>query len=582
VAEAELLALSARVPEFQVVLLSTGPGEVILTAEQSLTVEHLRGVEIDDDPPVLGAPAKPYDPRMTDAYPAGEAPYVAPGIRPFRFKHFHNEFNYGGWHNFAMADYAVAHGFNILYPYVRESDQASHLPEGTRWLTWGGFINWHKWFAEHGLPEARYDLLVDKDLAKIHTEEGKFDRPGDPTTLKTRGDYLMIDMEHPVLPPDRLRQQSWYPDDVAEADKTSFEGRYYDGYAQTYISAVTAARDQGWRNISLYGWAPYGRTWGGLETPDVDPGADHAWKMFGRQIYDAVDLVNNSVYCFYWSSKNVAYTLANIDSNMTFVHSMAVKKPVRPYFWTLLHGGGGGWRWWSGQPLPNEEKRAMIAMAFFAGIDGFDTWNWSGTGNHHVPPALAQNKNGEDYFSSGADVMLRDGFQRSPENARPEGKPEAFKRYDVLHVLGVDETAGVARFQKIRHGAKDHGVSEDQPVFVMPVDELKPHLRVKSEPVAAMIEGMALVKPLEYTLRHGEVKIDVPARRQFKESLPIVRRVKLGPIHVIITYDPAVVHGGRPRQIELFDFDGRTGLTLRLPADEQTRIFVLREAQPNL
>ena len=103
------------------------------------------------------------------------------------------------------------------------------------------------------------------------------------------------------------------------------------------------------------------------------------------------------------------------------------------------------------------------------------------------------------------------------------------------------------------------------------------HLRVKSEPVAAMIEGMALVKPLEYTLRHGEVKIDISARRQFKQTLPIVRRVKHGPVHIVMTYDPQVVHGGKPREIVLTNFDNRPGLTLRLPADQQTRIFVLRE-----
>jgi hypothetical protein len=66
--------------------------------------------------------------------------------------------------------------------------------------------------------------------------------------------------------------------------------------------------------------------------------------------YEAVDIVNNSVYCFYWSPHNVAYTLANIDSNMALVNSMSTKKRVRPYYyyWTLLHGGGGGWRWWRG------------------------------------------------------------------------------------------------------------------------------------------------------------------------------------------------------------------------------------------
>jgi hypothetical protein len=577
VVEAELGALSAKVPSFQVVEFPATPGEFVLTREQSLTIDQLRNVDLDDDPPVLRRPAKPYDKRMTDRYAAGEAPYVAKGIRPFRLNHFHCEFNYGGWHNFAMADYAAAHGFGIIYPYVREVDQADHLPEGTQWLGWGGFIDWHKWFGEHGLADGRYDQLVDKDLVKIHTEEGKFVIDEDSKSLKDHGDYLMIDMEHPVLSPEKLRQQGWYPRDTTEGEKAAFENRYYDGYAQTYISAVKAARQQGWRNISLYGWAPYGRTWGGLETSEVAPGADHAWNMFGRQIYDSVDLINNSVYCFYWSPQNVAFTLANIDSNMTLVNSMAEQTPIRPYYWTLLHGGGGGWRWWKGQPLANEEKRAMIAMAFFTGIDGFDTWNWSGTGNHHVPPSLAKLSENDDYFASGRDVMLKDDFQILPENAPRGGLPEKFNRYGVLHILDVDEQDGVVRFQKIRHRAKNHGVTDDQPVFSMAIEQLERHLRVKSEPVAAMIEAMALVKPLEYTLRHGHVEVDIPARRQFKETLPVVRRVQLGPVHVLCTYDPNVVYGGEPREIVLDDFDGHAGRTLRLPADSETRIFVLRE-----
>jgi hypothetical protein len=575
-AEAELRVLSAKVPAFQVVNLPSSSGTVVLGSDQSLTVWQLRGVDLDEEPPLLGKPAIPYDRRMTDGYPPGKAPYVARGIKPFRFKYFNCEFNYGGWHNSAMADYAAAHGFNIIYPYVRTVDQGTHLPAGTRWLTWGGFINWHKWFGEHGLPDGRYDLLLDKDLVQIHLRDSKFTRPTRPAELKQCGDYLMIDMEHPVLQPDRLRQQSWYPARASAADRESFEKRYYDGYAQTYISAVAAARKQGWRNISLYGWAPYGRTWGGLEKPDVDAGTNHAWNAFGRQIYEVVDIVNNSVYCFYWSPSNVAYTLANIDSNMALVNSMATKKRVRPYYWTLLHGGGGGWRWWKGQPLANEEKRAMIAMAFFTGIDGFDTWNWSGTGNHHVPPPLTKGKTDKDYFTSGADAMLKNDLELLPENAPAGSQREQLKRYDVVHVIGLDETDDVVRFQKIRHGAQNHGITDDQPLFAMPIEELKRHLRVKSEPVAAMIEGMALVKPFEYILRHGEVKIDVPSRRQFKQGLPVVRRVKLGPIHILITYDPKVVYGGAPREIVLTDFDGRQGLTLRLLADGQTRIFVLR------
>ena len=37
------------------------------------------------------------------------------------------------------------------------------------------------------------------------------------------------------------------------------------------------------------------------------------------------------------------------------------------------------------------------------------------------------------------------------------------------------------------------------------------------------------------------------------------------------------VLGGKPREVVLNDFDGVKGRTLHLPADEQTRIFVLRE-----
>jgi hypothetical protein len=277
----------------------------------------------------------------------------------------------------------------------------------------------------------------------------------------------------------------------------------------------------------------------------------------------------------------VAYTLANIDSNRELIESMPERRPMRPYFWTLLHGGGGGWRWWKGQPLANEEKRAMIAMAFFAGIDGIDTWNWSGTGNHHVPPPLTRLTQSDDYFASGRDVMLERGFLGVPKSA-PDGAPtEQFQRYDVLHVLDVDTEKGLAEFQKIRHSAKNHGVADDQPVFTMPIEQLESHLRIKSEPVAAMIEGMALVKPLEYTLRHGVVKVDIPARDQFTHTLPIVRRIKIGPIHVLCTYDPKVIYGGEPREIVLSDFDGCPGRTLKIPADSETRIFVMREEVPS-
>jgi len=154
-----------------------------------------------------------------------------------------------------------------------------------------------------------------------------------------------------------------------------------------------------------------------------------------------------------------------------------------------------------------------------------------------------------------------------------------FQRYDFIHVVGADDATGIVRFQKIdryNYGAK-YGITPEAPVYAMPGAELTPHLRPESEPVAGVIEGMALARPLEYILSQGEVKQDASSLRQFLETLPILRRVQLGSIHVIATYDPQVVHGKEPREITLTDFAGHKGLTLKLPADEQTRVFVLRE-----
>jgi hypothetical protein len=259
---------------------------------------------------------------------------------------------------------------------------------------------------------------------------------------------------------------------------------------------------------------------------------------------------------------------------MKMVNS-TTKKPVRPYYWTLLHGGGSGWRWWSQQPIANEETRAMFAFGFFTGFDGFVLWNWSGTGNHHVPPPLKIKDSSSGNWVA-HDVMVKDDFKLKSDNS---SEVFEFRRYDVLKILDVDENSGIAHFQRIEkdNPGGNYGIADDKPKFSMPSAELINHLRPSSDPVSAMIEGMAIVKPFEYILKHGEVKIDVSAQQQFGDpsTPPIVRRVKLGRIHIIATYDPKCIYGGEPRQIILKDFDGNKGLTLRLPADAETRIFVI-------
>jgi len=554
-AQAELDSLAERVEGFQVIELPA-EGDVGLRVETSLTIDDLRGVTLDDDPPVLGEPPEDLDPRMTDDWPPGEAPYVAQGIEPFRFRWFNNEFSYGGWHNWDMIDYAATRGFNIIYPYNRDPETWTEIPEGTRWLRWGGLVNWSKWLPEHGLPEGRYDQLAGMDLPGLMRRE-------ETLAYDPRFDQLMIDMEHGVLPPDRLREQKWYPPGASEAERAQFERRYYDGYAQTNIAPVEAARRNGWHDLSIYGWQPYGRRYWGLESAEVDPATDWGWNAFGRAIYEAVDILNPSVYCFYWTPRNVAYTLANIDLNMQLVRTMPERKPLRPYYWTLLHGGGGGPRWWQNQPIPDEDVRAMTAMCFFTGADGMVLWNWSGTGDHHRP-----------HIEAGAYVMVASPFEATPEG----GEAQTIDRYRVLLLDAVEED-GTVRFRVVDPEGDSSGVTDDQPVFAMARAQLEPNLRPKSAPVAAMIEGLALVRPLEYILRHGEVQVDVPAQEQFGEDLPIVRRVSLGPWHIVATYDPGCVFGGEPRTIRLEDFASHAGLTLELPADAQTRIFVLQEPQ---
>ncbi len=552
-AEAELATLAERVDGFAVIDLPP-EGDVGLRVDASLTIDDLRGVTLDEDPPVPGEPAEDWDPRMTDDWPEGEAPYVAADIEPFRFRWFSNEFSYGGWHNWAMHDYAITHGFNVLYPYNHAPEDWTHVPEGTRWLRWGGLIDWHTWLPEHGIEDGRYDQLVDLDLLDLMQQEETLAH--DP-----RFDQLMIDMEHGLLGPDKLREQEWYPADAPEAERAAFEERYYQGYAQTNIAPIEAARRKGWRDLSIYGRQPFGRTYWGLEEVALDPATDWAWNSFGKAIYAAVDILNPSVYCFYWTPRNVAYTLANLDLNMRLVRTMAEQKPVRPYYWTLLHGGGGGERWWRGLPIPDEDVRAMTALCFFTGCDGLVLWNWSGTGNHHRPQ-----------IEAGAYVMVGTAFEAAPEG----GEPQSIARYRALRIDEVDDD-GTVRFRLVDPEAGDIGVTDDQPAFAMARDELEPLLRPQSAPVAAMIEGLALVRPLEYILRHGEVAIDVSAQEQFGQELPIVRRVQLGPYHVVATYDPLCAHGGEPRRIVLEDFAGHAGLTLDLPADAQTRIFVARE-----
>lgn len=569
---------SGKIGSFDVIELPK-QGTVEVKPSKGITITHLQGHDLDDNPPIMKKADIHYeDARMSDEYPPGEAPYVAQDIKPFRLNHFHTEFNYAGHHTFKMADYASTHGFDTIAPYVRKKEEiAPVLPENTHTVLSFGFNP--KFFDLLGISHHRYDQIIWNESTLTHLFNSFNHAKRTPDDLPAKPKYLMLDMEEPVLKPEQLRQQDWYP--LEQSQQTAFEKRYYDNYALLHTRSVELFHSLGYENISIYGWYPYGRTWGGLEKLEAEPGIDTAWNLFGKKIHAAVDIINNSVYCFYWSPQNVAYVLKNIDLNKSILNDVGSKKRVIPYFWDLLHGGGGGWRWWEGQPLPNEEQRAIIAMSFFTGIDGISLWNWSDTNNPHrisdlYELAKKENALQNKPFAHALDYMVKDSFSATELEKQTSIN---FQRYDVIHITRQSKNEGKVVFQKVQlETTEDRGINPSFPYYEADAKDLASHLRTKSDGISATIEGLALVKAFELFLKQGEVKIDLDMKEAFQKSLPLVRRKKLDNHHLVITYNPKFVHGSpEVAQITLNDFDGNKGLTLVLPADDQVRIFALRD-----
>lgn len=566
--KAELDRLADKIDRPAIAIELPEAGSYNLGVAESVTAENLRGVDIDDNPPAF-AFEPTYPSSMADGVTPGAEPYQATGIKPFRFSYFNNEWNYTGWHTWEMSDYGMLHGFNISALYNNRSTASVPVPN-TLFLQASGF-SWDGWMGAHSYGYRRWDQLPTREtLVTTLLAENNF-------PYINGYAYRMIDMESPAAPYSQgeLQSQPWYPQPIPNGE---FESQYYAGFVKTQASATETAKRQGWPMAGVYGWQPFPRIWFGLENVVLDPATDWRWNTYGKFIYRdaALNLLYPSVYSFYWDERNVAYTLATIDLNMKLVNSETERKPVRPYFWHQLHGGGGGWRWWAQQPQRNEDMAAMIAMAFFTGVDGITLWGWSGTNNPHVVNVV------ED-----RDYTVGLAFALVPEDTATWGsKTTEFSRYDAVHVLHVDAN-GIARFQHIvKDGSSvNYGVDKGWqpgdpatfPIYALTVDQLNTYLRAESEAVVGVTEGLALAKPFEYLLRHGKVKIDVPAQQQFKNVSPIVRRVSLGHYHLLATYDPTWQRAGyAPRSVTLADFDGIPGLNLTLLADGETRFYVVK------
>ena len=546
----EIQAALKQFPNLKLVSIKEVTGRVHILKSHGLISNDLNGISLQDYPPVLRRKLQPDRDQPK--------PYEAKGIGPFRLNHFNCQFNYGGRYNYQMQDYAATHGFNSIYPFRRTTSQISALPTGTKIAQWKGIAKYRdKWWQDHSLPKARYDLL-------------NGDHFWSPADKKFKGknikqtDLLMLDMEHALpLEIEKLKKQKWYP----KTNQKEFSQRYYSGYAQSLTSTIQAYRNHGYKAVSIYGWSPQIRSWFPM-LADKPLNRDF-WEAYGKYVCDSVDVIHNSVYCPYADSKNVAFVLASIDENVRRVQELDNPKPVRPYFWPLISGGGShGFRWEKEVPHLNEDQEAMTAMAFFLGIDGLVIWNWSGKSSHHV--ASTQTFMGEP---SKRTLMVSKSF-RIDDSA---GQAHLFSRYDYLHALDIQD--GAIKFQKILPHMKknNYGISPEQPIFHTKYDLLTPFLRPRSEPVAAIVRAMALIKPFELSIRNGTPQQDFNLREAFRKNHPLYRRVKNGNYHLVITYNPHTIRSGVESNIILENFDGNQGLDLVFPADQHPRIYILSD-----
>lgn len=546
----EIARLLKTFPHIKVVEIGEQNGEIAIDSNNSLTIDDLESKFKNSRP----YRRRRYGPQQSDGLGSRNSPYVASGIPPFRLNHFNCEFNYGGGHNYQMQDYAVNHGFSIVAPFRRSKNDMSVWPGDTKILRWHGIKKYRApWFSSQGLPAFRYDLLSESDFA---FNVGK--------KRRQQSDYLMLDMEHMAFNPTQLKKKN----SDSKTQQIVFESKYYDAYARSFISTIKAKRSEGYQKIGIYGWSPYPRSWFPLFKTSLDR---DMWERFGRSIYQNVDVVYNSVYCPYWDRRNVAFTLANIDENVKRINEMPTQIPIRPYFWPLIHGGGNSAdRWWKELPHPREDQTAMIAAAFFTGIDGIVIWNWSGTSNHHKPSC-------DQFFGKGKSnrsVLVKQRFRMK----RDDGEWEFFSRYDVLKFVGFDKLRNIFKFRKISLPSNSSAKTPvSTSVFSANLDTLGPYLFARSEPIAATVQALALIKQIELTLKTGEPVIDISSSKQFAKKLPIIRRVKNGKFHVVVTYSPMSLVNGKSEEIRLNNFAGHSGLNLTFPADQKTRIFLLSE-----
>lgn len=566
----QVARITAAFPGLAIPTIAASGNTTLLLAD-SLTADDVRGVVVDPDPPALQT-AEFSDPDLGDDFAAGAAPYDPDSIDAFRLRYFTLINQYTGYHTWNMAEQLGLHGFVAMHVYgggLGEDDWAAHMPRRTRFYRQAGFT-FSTWMDANGYTAGRYDELPDAEtLADEITASGTdvaFLHWTNPEQLA----HTNIDLEHGILSPSSLQAQAWYPSAGTTEEKAQFEADYYAGVASTYAAWMILAQRGGFAGYGIYGWAPFARQWSGLETATDDPANANNWRWqrYGSLVYDEVDTLYPSVYCFYWDERNLAYMLANIDLSVGLASNAGkASKPLLPYVWNLLHGGGNGWRWWRQKPIADNEMQAYGAALFFSQIDGFVLWGWSGTNDpHRVTVQVCGSGTDHDGY------VIEVPFTETGSDTNDR----SFAQYDVIYVTAIDGSDNVT--YKYIDKADPSSSLASSVTYTTARATLEPNLRPDTAGLDAFIDGIALAQVFEYLLWEGSVEIDVPATTQFGSSLPVVRRVKLDPYHVIFAYDPFFADYPSGRDVVLSDFDGVVGRTLTIPTDGTARIWLAVDA----
>jgi hypothetical protein len=287
----------------------------------------------------------------------------------------------------------------------------------------------------------------------------------------------------PFLEPGKLADQPWFPKANSVEERSAAEEEYYEGCARAMSAQVEAAHAAGWTNVSV-NWCPYNPDSEHLGKDIAAPGSDWAWERIGARLVEQADACAVDLPRGIPPSNAIAACAVRLDQNNKYFNTLPRARRARPVFSARLPSGGQD----AAPAVSPEDFRAMIASAFFSGVEGVE--------------------------------------------------------------LICGTPAG-----------QDNKVS------------------TPNDPLPAAFEALALVKPIEHLLSHGEPKADVDAQHILSDKLPIIRRVKLGSLHALMTYDPCGGNGKPPRTVTLTDFDAHKGLTVSIPADEHTRIFLLSETK---